>query len=66
MTRQEKLYAMELIWDDLRNDPESVESPDWHREALEERGKLIESGKAEWIPWEEAKKRLKQARKVKA
>ena len=66
MTRQEKLYALELIWDDLRNDPDSIESPGWHGEVLEERARLIESGEAEWIPWEEAKKMLKERREVEA
>ena len=34
------------------------ESPEWHRAVLEERERLISSGEAQFIDWEEAKKEL--------
>jgi hypothetical protein len=32
MTLQEKLAAMEMLWDALARSPESVESPSWHKD----------------------------------
>jgi hypothetical protein len=30
MTVQEKLAAMEALWEDLSRSPEAIESPEWH------------------------------------
>ena len=49
MTLQEKLAAMELLWEDLTRSPESFESPDWHKDILEERRR--ESPKGKLISW---------------
>jgi lysozyme family protein len=35
MTVKEKLRAMEEIWADLRRQPETVPSPNWHRGVLD-------------------------------
>jgi hypothetical protein len=32
---------------------EAFESPDWHREVLEERERFIASGEAKFIDWEQ-------------
>ena len=46
MTTEEKLQAMEMLWDDLcRNIPESL-SPQWHAEVLREREGRIKSLRA--------------------
>jgi len=37
MNRVEMLDAMELIWRKLSADPNELDSPDWHREVIEER-----------------------------
>lgn len=37
MNHVELLDAMELIWQKLSAQPESVETPDWHRKVIEER-----------------------------
>jgi len=37
MTTSDKLAAMELLWDDLSRDAESVPSPAWHGDVLEAR-----------------------------
>jgi Putative addiction module component len=55
MSIEEKLQVMEAIWADLSRDPEGVESPGWHKEALEETQKRIESGEAVFSDWEKAK-----------
>ena len=35
MTLQEKLDAMESLWEDLVRTPEAIESPAWHKEVLD-------------------------------
>ena len=57
MTIEEKLRAMEALWDDLcRRD--AVPVPQWHKDILDERHRLINQGKAEFIDWETAKKQI--------
>ena len=55
MTLQEKLAVMELIWEDLVRTPNSIESPAWHRDVLEEREKRTAEGKSQFTDWEKAK-----------
>ena len=58
MTIEEKLQAMEILWNDLcrRN---AVPVPQWHKDVLDERQLLIDEGKAEFIDWETAKEQIK-------
>ena len=57
MTLGEKLRAMEALWDDLcRND--AVPVPQWHKDLLNERERLIAEGKAEFIEWDTAKEQI--------
>jgi len=59
MTVAEKLRAMEALWDDLcRRD--AVPVPQWHREILDQRERLIKKGKAKFIDWETAKKQIRK------
>jgi hypothetical protein len=58
MTVAEKLRIMEELWDDLRTRAESVPVPQWHKDLLDERERLIETGEAEFSDWETAKKRI--------
>ena len=58
MTLEEKLRAMEALWDDLCQREEDVPVPQWHRELLDERERLIEQGKAQFCDWELAKTRI--------
>ena len=55
MTLHEKLAAMELLWGDLTRSPESVESPSWHKDILDERGHQVAGGNAQFADWETAK-----------
>jgi len=55
MTREEKLEAMEALWDDLSRDPDQLESPAWHEDVLRERDQSIASGEAIILDWEQAK-----------
>jgi len=61
MPLREKLLLMEAIWDDISREEQSLDMPQWHKETLDERERLIEEGKAKFIDWEEAKKQIKEA-----
>jgi hypothetical protein len=58
MTLEEKLRAMEALWDNLCRREEDVPIPQWHKTLLDERELLIEQGKAQFTDWETAKKRI--------
>ncbi len=58
MTIEDKIRAMETIWDDLCKNDENIVSPSWHKDILKEREKAIENGKEEFIDWSEAKKQI--------
>jgi hypothetical protein len=58
MTLEEKLRAMEALWDDLCRREEEVPFPQWHKDLLDERERSIEQGAAQFVDWEVAKKRI--------
>lgn len=60
MTLQEKLAAMESLWEDLARTPEAIESPAWHKEVLDERLQRLAEGKTRFIDWEAAKAALRK------
>ncbi len=55
MSTIERLQAMEALWNALLYEESEIESPEWHRNILEERKRKIESGKAEFISLEKLK-----------
>ena len=59
VSRIEKLQTMEALWADLSRDEEGVESPEWHAEVLKETEVEVAAGRAVFVDWEEAKKRLR-------
>jgi hypothetical protein len=60
MSREDKLIAMEAIWADLSKDSAAIESPSWHKSALEETEKRVANGEESPIDWEIAKRQLRQ------
>jgi hypothetical protein len=60
LSREEKLRIMEAIWEDLSRDEEQVESPEWHRELLEETEQRRRSGQEGMVDWPEAKEKLRE------
>lgn len=48
---------MEELWDDLRARA-AVTMPQWHKDLLDEREHLIESGEAQFSDWDSARERL--------
>jgi hypothetical protein len=61
MPFHEKLLFREAIWDDISREEEKLDVPQWHKDVLDERQRLIAEGKAKFIDWEEAKKQIKEA-----
>ena len=59
MTIEEKLQAMESLWDDLCKGAGGIISPGWHREALEQRDAAHRRGEDGPQDWETAKKRIR-------
>ena len=60
MTIEEKIFAMEQLWDELCRTPDAVSSPTWHMDLLQMRQQKIDKGLAEFRDWDEIKKRLQQ------
>ena len=60
MTIEEKLAAMELLWDDLARSPEAVESPNWHKDILDERRQMVADGKTQFTDWNAAKTEIRK------
>jgi len=58
MTVAEKLRIMEELWEDLRTRAEGVPMPQWHKDLLDERERLIETGEAQFDDWNTARKRI--------
>jgi putative addiction module component (TIGR02574 family) len=58
MSIDEKIQAMETIWDDLCQKADSLSSPDWHQQVLQEREIGIKEGREEFISLEKAKERI--------
>lgn len=54
MNTEEKLQAMEDLWDSLLNE-ESIKSPAWHGDTLAERRARIERGETQFMTFEEFK-----------
>jgi hypothetical protein len=58
---REKLLVMEAIWDDISGEEQDLEVPQWHKEVLDERERLLAEGKAQFVDWEDAKRQIDEA-----
>ena len=56
MTTEEKLRAMEMLWDDICRNVPDFSSPAWHENILKERETKLREGKDKFVDWDEAKK----------
>jgi hypothetical protein len=54
MTLADKLEAMELLWADISRRPAELPSPDWHKEILDERRRLVAAGELRFLDWDTA------------
>lgn len=60
LSREEKLRIMEAIWEDLSRDDDRIESPGWHRQALQETDQRLRAGQEKIFDWEDANKELRK------
>lgn len=60
MTVEEKVQAMEALWDDLCRRAEGVESPEWHANVLAERHAACEHGEELSEDWNVAKRKIRK------
>ena len=60
LSRTEALIAMEALWDQLRQSGEELPLPDWHKEELDHRDRLIDTGDARFSDWDTAKDRIRE------
>jgi len=63
ISREQKLKAMHEIWEDLAGDDQSLESPGWHADVLQETADRIRDGCEGVDDWEEAKDELRRRMK---
>ena len=59
MSREEKLRAMEALWQEILKEDPAPESPGWHGEVLEQTRSRVSAGTEQVVDWEEAKRRLR-------
>ena len=52
---------MEALWDGIAPQETELEVPQWHKDLLDERERLIQEGKAQFIDWEVAKQEIREA-----
>ena len=57
---EEKLQVMEAIWEDLSVEKEAIQSPAWHREALQESEQRRKAGQEDIFDWKDAKMELRR------
>ena len=60
MSRDEKLRAMEELWESLSQDESDYESPPWHEDALRETAERYKAGQEQPIDWAAAKRELRK------
>ena len=60
MSREEKIRLMAALWVDLSRSDVAVESPDWHRAALEETESRLAAGQERILDWDESKLELRR------
>jgi hypothetical protein len=56
MTTEEKLRAMEMLWDDICRSAPDFSSPPWHGDVLNQREQRMRGGKDQFVDWDKAKK----------
>lgn len=61
LTRTEKLRMMEVIWDDLSRDTETLSSPEWHAQALKEAERALAENQTHFVSWDAAKEMLRDS-----
>jgi putative addiction module component (TIGR02574 family) len=60
MSVEERLEAMEMLWESLARSPAETTSPKWHGNVLSSRLERLKSGKAEILTIEQLKHRCSE------
>jgi len=60
MTQEEKIHAMEALWDDLCARSDDLMSPAWHGDLLAEREEAIQRGDERFEDWDLVKKEIRK------
>ena len=60
MTWEEKLRALEELWDAITREGDRYESPAWHEHELKETQQRFEAGAEESMDWATAKRDLRR------
>ena len=60
LSTTEELVAMEALWTSLHQTFEESDPPDWHRDLLQRRMELIDSGQAVYQNWNQVKNELRE------
>jgi len=60
MSSDEKLRAMEKLWESLSSEEARLESPPWHKEALRETVARHDAGTEQPINWDAGKRELRK------
>ena len=60
MTLPSKMELLEALWDDLSRAPDQLESPEWHKDILEDRRRGLQSGEETLTDWEAAKQDIRR------
>jgi hypothetical protein len=58
MSWEEKLRALEELWEAIAREGDRYQSPDWHEQELKQTQQRYESGAEESVDWSEAKREL--------
>jgi len=53
--------VMEALWESIARAEDQLEVPQWHKDILDEREKLVQEGRAKFIDWEAAKQQIRDA-----
>jgi hypothetical protein len=51
---------MEAIWDELTHEAKPLESPAWHKQALQETEHRLATGQEQSVDWQKAKIELRK------
>lgn len=61
MSVEERLQAIEQLWDSISRQGDAVKSPAWHGEVLSARRAKVEAGEGQFLSLSELRDRLKPA-----
>lgn len=63
MTTEDKISAMESLWNDLCLQADKIASPSWHKDILSQREKSVSKAKEKFNDWNEEKERIRKSLK---